>query len=292
MARQSNPASNDATSAPSDAREALAGYPVNAALTTAAIASPSSAAAVAPADQSTVADTPCGKVRRTDDPVQSSLPLEKDECRLCLEEVLEDVDPTDGGLLLRPCNCKSAVHKDCLARWRAAQLTRADRSYAENNARASTCEVCGSLWSVDGIREALPTRIAICRAHGGFRKVALRRVPTDSREHAVFSDWAASEGQELEVLELDRTGQFFRVRATNSQRYHGVDAAAVAEGWLRRCYLEWPGVFPDASNAATSTQWHLRPRTEEDERRESSGGSEDGESEPSEDAALENADAS
>lgn len=191
------------------------------------------------------------KVRRTGRHVE-----EKDECRLCLEEVLEGATSDGGGRLVRPCRCRSAVHVECLERWRVAQQQRDDRSSAENAARAATCEVCGSLWSVDGQREVLPTQRAICRAHGGDGKVALRRVPTAARENGVFSEFSAKEGQELDVLELDRSGEFFRVRASDAERYHGHDSVAVAEGWIRRCYLEWPGVSPDASTAATRT--HLR----------------------------------
>merc|ERR1712079_283342 len=159
----------------------------------------------------------------------------------------------NGGCLVHPCNCHSAVHLECLAQWRASQLRREDRSYEENTARSATCEVCGSLWSVDGHREMLPTQRAICRAHGGFGKVALRRVPTASREHGVFSEFSAKEGQDLEVLELGHSGEFFRVRAVDAEFYHGSTCVSVAEGWIRRCYLEWPGVSPDPSTAATNT---------------------------------------
>jgi len=190
-----------------------------------------------------------GKVRRTENQIE-----EKDECRLCLQEVLEGAAADDGGLLVRPCSCRSAVHVDCLAQWRAAQMHRMDRSMEENSGRAATCEICGALWSVDGQRELLPTRTAICRAHGGFGKVALRRVPTAARDHGVFSEFSAKEGQELEVLELDSSGDFFRVRALGAERYHGSSSVAVAEGWLRRCYLEWPGVSPDPATAATTTR--------------------------------------
>lgn len=188
-----------------------------------------------------------GKARRKD--LQAE---EKEECRLCLEELLEGAD-ADGGRLIHPCTCRSAVHVDCLVQWQAVQMQWPGRSLAERSARASTCEVCGSLWSVNGDRPSLPTRIAICRAHGGLDKVALRRVPTASREHGVFSEFSAAEGQELEVLELDGTGEFFRVRAFGAQSYHGSSSVAVAEGWIRRCYLEWPGVSPDPSSAATRT---------------------------------------
>lgn len=181
---------------------------------------------------------------------------EKDECRLCLEEVLEGADAQGGGRLVHPCTCRSAVHVDCLLQWQAVQLQCPERSFAENSARAATCEVCGSLWSIGGERPLPPTRTAICRAHGGWGKVALRRVPTAARDHGVFSEFSALEGQELEVLELDSSGDFFRVRALGAQRYHESTSVSVAEGWIRRCYLEWPGTTPDPSTAATKTMRH------------------------------------
>merc|ERR1712083_285251 len=65
--------------------------------------------------------------------------------------------------------------------------------------------------------------------------------------------FSAKEGQELEVLELDPTGEFFRVRALGAERYRGSDSVSVAEGWLRKCYLEWSGVAADPTTATTYT---------------------------------------
>merc|ERR1712232_612765 len=71
-----------------------------------------------------------------------------------------------------------------------------------------------------------------------------RRVPTLSRATRNFSEFSASEGQELEVFEQDTTGEFFRVRAVKARKYrdHNEDeeTAAVVEGWIRHVYLEWP----------------------------------------------------
>mmetsp|Transcript_108251 Transcript_108251/g.170674 ORF Transcript_108251/g.170674 Transcript_108251/m.170674 type:complete len:225 (-) Transcript_108251:129-803(-) len=176
-----------------------------------------------------------------------------DECRLCLEAVLEGADPNGDGRLVHPCSCRSPVHVSCLARWREAQLRNERRPLEESIARAATCEICGTLWSADGVRVKPPVCLATCRAHGGLGKVALRRIPTSSRDNAVFSEFSAMEGQELEVLEIDTTGEYFHVRAADAQRYHGSTHVTVAQGWLRRCYLEWPGNAPDPSTAATRT---------------------------------------
>eukprot|EP00747_Dinoflagellata_sp_TGD_P170310 gnl/TRDRNA2_/TRDRNA2_201558_c0_seq1.p1 gnl/TRDRNA2_/TRDRNA2_201558_c0~~gnl/TRDRNA2_/TRDRNA2_201558_c0_seq1.p1 ORF type:complete len:228 (-),score=33.91 gnl/TRDRNA2_/TRDRNA2_201558_c0_seq1:111-794(-) len=167
-------------------------------------------------------------------------------CRLCFEGSSEE----DGDVLF-PCNCRSGVHLSCLRRWQAVQAEQSARSADECIARAGTCEVCGALLVLDGsARRQPPIRTAICRAHGGSGQVALRRIPTFSRASHVFSEFAASEGQVLELLEQDSSGEFFRVRVRTAQKYRppadetGV-GAAVAEGWLRHVYLEWPEEIPE-----------------------------------------------
>lgn len=106
---------------------------------------------------------------------------------------------------------------------------------------------------VEGERLRPPSNFAVCRAHGGRGQVALRRVPTFSRDHLNFSEFSASEGQTLELLEQYTSGEFFRVRVRTAQRYHGAEdgsgpgAVAVAEGWIRHVYLEWPEDNPGAA---------------------------------------------
>lgn len=70
--------------------------------------------------------------------------------------------------------------------------------------------------------------------------MALRRVPTLSRATRNFSEFSASEGQELDVLEQDASGEFFRVRALKARKYREEGMVSVAEGWIRHTYLEWP----------------------------------------------------
>jgi len=48
------------------------------------------------------------------------------------------------------------------------------------------------------------------------------------------------EGQQLDVLEQDSSGEFFRVRAHKAPRYREEGSVTVAEGWIRHIYLEWP----------------------------------------------------
>ncbi|CAK0827660.1 unnamed protein product [Prorocentrum cordatum] len=158
------------------------------------------------------------------------------ECRLCLHAVLEDASPEDAALAF-PCDCRgSPVHWGCLRRWQQAQVQRAAeaaRSADEARARAATCEVCGARLAAAGGRKRPLAERAVCRAHGGEGKVALRRVPTLSRASRNFSEFSAADGQEVEVLEQDDTGEFFRVRARKAPRYREQGSAALAEGWIR-----------------------------------------------------------
>mmetsp|Transcript_11854 Transcript_11854/g.21503 ORF Transcript_11854/g.21503 Transcript_11854/m.21503 type:complete len:251 (-) Transcript_11854:189-941(-) len=172
------------------------------------------------------------------------------ECRLCLDAVLDDAGPEEGELIF-PCSCRMPVHRGCLDRWQAVQLQQVldqHRSVQESVARALTCEVCGARLVTNGTRILPLAGTAICRAHGGVGKVALRRVPTLSRDSRNFSEYSASEGQELEVIEQDTSGEFFRVRVRNAARYREDGAIASAEGWIRHVYLEWP----EGSQAAAS----------------------------------------
>eukprot|EP00445_Apocalathium_hangoei_P031220 CAMPEP_0203927302 /NCGR_PEP_ID=MMETSP0359-20131031/66729_1 /ASSEMBLY_ACC=CAM_ASM_000338 /TAXON_ID=268821 /ORGANISM="Scrippsiella Hangoei, Strain SHTV-5" /LENGTH=345 /DNA_ID=CAMNT_0050856039 /DNA_START=42 /DNA_END=1079 /DNA_ORIENTATION=- len=165
------------------------------------------------------------------------------ECRLCLDSVLDDAKTEEEGRLTFPCSCSAPVHIGCLVRWQEAQGERAveeQRSIDEYVARASTCEVCGARLVTDGVRPRPLATSAICRAHGGIGKVALRRVPTVSRASRNFSEFAAVEGQELEIIEQDTSGEFYRVRALKAQRYREEGTVSVAEGWIRHIYLEWP----------------------------------------------------
>merc|ERR1719236_52129 len=99
------------------------------------------------------------------------------------------------------------------------QAATSRRSPDEARARAVTCEVCGAHLVTDGSRQRPFASTAICRAHGGFGKVALRRVPTLSRDSRNFSEFSMAEGQQVDVLEQDASGEFFRVRAHVAQRY-------------------------------------------------------------------------
>lgn len=164
------------------------------------------------------------------------------ECRLCLDSVLEGVSAFDAELI-QPCLCCSSVHRGCLNRWQDVQVeqfSQSRRSMEESRARANTCEICGARLVVAGGRLEAPATKAVCRAHGGFGKVSLRKFPTLSRDARNFSDYAASEGQELQVLEQDESGEFFRVRALNAAKYREEGQIQVAEGWIRHAYLEWP----------------------------------------------------
>lgn len=161
------------------------------------------------------------------------------ECRLCLDAHSEDAEER----LVFPCNCSSPLHVSCLRRWQEVQVRQAveeRRSRDEAYARVCTCEVCGAQLVLEGSRKRPFASRAICRAHGGFGKVALRRIPTISRASRNFSEVSASEGQELEILEQDATGEFFRVKAVGAARYREEGSVAVAEGWIRGTYLEWP----------------------------------------------------
>mmetsp|Transcript_37750 Transcript_37750/g.87347 ORF Transcript_37750/g.87347 Transcript_37750/m.87347 type:complete len:197 (+) Transcript_37750:23-613(+) len=168
------------------------------------------------------------------------MPDSRLECRLCLSSVLEDADGVEGQLCF-PCNCTAPVHHGCLSRWqqvRRDQVLEQHHSVDEAQAHARTCEVCGARFLPHGARANPPVRSAICRVQGGTGKVALRRVPTLSRATRNFSDFSAGDGQQLEVIEQDVTGEFFRVRAMRAQRYRGEGTTAVAEGWIRHVYLD------------------------------------------------------
>jgi len=175
------------------------------------------------------------------------------ECRLCLDAVLDDASCEDAQLVF-PCTCAAPVHVGCLRKWQAVQAQQhvdERRSTDESEARTATCEVCGARLITAGRRTQPFASTAICRAHGGFGKVALRRVPTLSRNTRNFSEFSASEGQQLEVLEQDSTGEFFRVRALKAHRYREEGTIAVAEGWIRHTYLEWPSDCEDIAAAST-----------------------------------------
>lgn len=174
------------------------------------------------------------------------------ECRLCLDSTLEGASASDAELI-QPCQCSSFVHRGCLKRWQDVQqeqFLQSRRSTDESTARAGTCEVCGSRLVTTGDRSEPPAKKAVCRAHGGFGKVSLRKFPTLSRDSRNFSDYAASEGQELEVLERDESGEFFRVRARNAARYREEGRIQAAEGWIRHTYLEWPADSQKTADAA------------------------------------------
>lgn len=174
------------------------------------------------------------------------------ECRLCLDAEYDAAEGEDGRLVY-PCLCAAPVHVACLRRWQAAKQEQAleeRRTADEARARAATCEVCNAQLVLDGERAKPFSGTAICRAHGGFGKVALRRVPTMSRAHRNFSDSAVSEGQQVEVLEQDITGEFFRIRASKAPRYREEGTVAVAEGWIRSAYLEWPSESQHLASAA------------------------------------------
>merc|ERR1712187_281818 len=163
------------------------------------------------------------------------------ECRLCLDSTLEGASASDAELI-RPCQCSSFVHRGCLKRWQDVQqeqFLQSRRSTDESIARAGTCEVCCSRLVTTGDRLEPPAKKAVCRAHGGSGKVSLRRFPTISRDSRNFSAYAASEGQEIEVLEQDESGEFFRVRIPNAARYREEGQIQAAEGWIRHTYLEW-----------------------------------------------------
>jgi len=174
------------------------------------------------------------------------------ECRLCLDTVLEGCSAEEA-ILSSPCECSAPVHVGCLRRWQSVQIEEARRenwSEGEAAARADTCEVCGACLITSGVRRRPVVGKAICRAHGGFGQVALRRVPALSRATRNFTELSAAEGQELEVLEQDSSGEFFRVRALKAPRYREQGTVAVAHGWIRHVYLEWPAEFSEAAAAA------------------------------------------
>jgi len=128
-----------------------------------------------------------------------------------------------------------------MAEWQQSrwwQLLEHGFDYDEAHARIDTCEVCGARWMPRGRPKPLAP-FALCRALGGSQKVALRRFPTLSRATRNFSDFAASHGQRLEVLEQDVTGEFFRVRLASAALYRGEGTTATAEGWIRHVYLEF-----------------------------------------------------
>lgn len=113
------------------------------------------------------------------------------------------------------------------------------------------CEVCGAWLITSGARARPVADTATCRAHGGQGKVALRRVPTLSRASRNFSEFSVMDGQQLEVLEQDGSGEFFRVRARKAPRYREEGTVAVTEGWIRHIYLEWPTETRSLMAAAT-----------------------------------------
>mmetsp|Transcript_120624 Transcript_120624/g.240196 ORF Transcript_120624/g.240196 Transcript_120624/m.240196 type:complete len:229 (+) Transcript_120624:33-719(+) len=174
------------------------------------------------------------------------------ECRFCLEAMLEDGN-VEESILSFPCECSTPVHIECLQRWQNVQIEEArneGQSSGEASARASTCEVCGAALVTSGERKRPVTGTATCRAHGGFGQVALRRVPALSRATRNFTEFSAADGQELAVLEQDASGEFFRVRAVKAPRYREESTVAVAHGWIRHVYLEWPAEFSEAAAAA------------------------------------------
>lgn len=176
------------------------------------------------------------------------------DCRLCLDTVLESASGEDA-ILTFPCDCSAPVHIGCLRHWQDVQVYQAisaRRSFDESTARADTCEVCGARLVTAGDRERPFASTAICRAHGGFGLVALRRVPTLSRATRNFTEFSAAEGQHVEVLERDSTGEFYRVRATKARRYREEGTVSVAQGWLRHVYLEWPEEIRDVAASSTA----------------------------------------
>ena len=178
------------------------------------------------------------------------------ECRLCLATVREGAQGLEAKLCF-PCNCRAPVHRGCLQEWqRAQELQLLEQEYSpdETRARMNTCEVCGARLVVGELRSKPRLGSALCRAQGGTGKVALRRVPTLSRNTRNFSDFSATDGQLLNVLEQDESGEFFRVRALQAQRYRGEGTTAVAEGWIRHVYLDWQ------SDPAQSESWLPPPR--------------------------------
>ena len=162
------------------------------------------------------------------------------ECRLCLATERDGAEGLEAQLCF-PCNCRAPVHHGCLMQWRRAQEDQLSErhTFDEVQARINTCEVCGARLLLEETRPQLQLCSAVCRAQGGTQKVALRRVPTLSRATRNFSEFSASDGQQLEVLEQDVTGEFFRVRAVGAKRYRGEGVTAVAEGWIRHVYLDW-----------------------------------------------------
>eukprot|EP00435_Cladocopium_sp_Y103_P056185 s533_g18.t2 len=156
-------------------------------------------------------------------------------------EVVARVVRSAQGHLCFPCNCRAPVHVRCLSEWHQSrwwQLLEQGFNYDEAHARIDTCEVCGARWMTRGRPKPLAPW-ALCRARGGLEKVALRRFPTLSRATRNFSDYAASNGQRLELLEQDVTGEFFRVRLAPAVFYRGEGSTAIAEGWIRHVYLEF-----------------------------------------------------
>lgn len=183
-------------------------------------------------------------------------------CRICFENRC----PIDNSReLILPCNCSSPIHVECLRRWQQVQIEQAPPASKEAvAARAATCEVCGALLCMDGTRVKPPMRIAICRPDAlepianavGLKKkceaprgkVPLRRFPASTSATNVFTGSSVEGGQQLEVIEPDTSGEFFRVRVLNASKYqepqgHNVDAnpVAVAQGWIHHVYLDWPG---------------------------------------------------
>ena len=163
------------------------------------------------------------------------------ECRLCLAAVRDEAEGPEAELCF-PCNCRAPVHRGCLVQWQRVQeqqLMEQRHSFDEAQARMNTCEVCGARLLPGQKRSKPQLGSAVCRAQGGTGKVALRRVPTLSRATRNFYDFSATDGQQLDVLEQDATGEFFRVRAKKAHRYRGEGTTAVAEGWIRHVYLDW-----------------------------------------------------
>ncbi|CAE7038400.1 Fmr1 [Symbiodinium natans] len=161
------------------------------------------------------------------------------ECRLCLATLRDEAEGLEAQLCF-PCNCRAPVHHGCLLQWQRAQEQFLEQhSFDEAQARMNTCEVCGARLMLGEARPKPQLGAAVCRAQGGTGKVALRRIPTLSRATRNFSDFSAADGQKLDVLEQDATGEFFRVRAVRAARYRGEGITAVAEGWIRHVYLDW-----------------------------------------------------
>jgi len=193
-------------------------------------------------------------------------------CRICFEPQCAINDSFE---LVRPCNCNEPVHVQCLQRWQTVQIEQAAQPSKEAAAaKAATCEICGALLCLDGKRTKPAFRVAICRPdalqpiangvgtghHGSRRmKIPLRRFPASTHAANAFSGSSVESGQQLEVLEQDASGEFYRVRVLNASKYqdpqgHNLEegSVAVAQGWIQHVYIEWPGNVSESCGLATS----------------------------------------